>query len=52
MAIWPPNFFFLILIWVSKNAEFYVDFKCVEMGLKKIYLKSYGQKTYEKSAKS
>jgi hypothetical protein len=35
-AIMTPNFFFfLISIWVSKNAEFYADFKFVDAGLNK-----------------
>ncbi len=39
-------------IWVSKNAEFYAYFKCGEMDFEKMFLKSYGQNTLEKSAKS
>ncbi len=36
-------------MWVSKNAEFYADFKCVEMAWKTFLLKFTGKK-YTKKA--
>jgi hypothetical protein len=38
-------------IWVSKNAEFYADFKSVEMGEIKCFFERYGQKTMLNLAK-